>query len=202
MQQIRKRLPQEKTMNRNGAGTVREFPRQSLVLGFWKRLLQFLALYAPGEGSLRVFLHRLRGVQMGSGVRLGIQVVIETSFPEWVQVGSQVTIAMRTTIIAHYMGLPPVIDRPREFVSVRIEDDVNIGPGVIILPNVTVGRGVVIGAGSVVSRSVPPFTMVRGNPAQPVAKCGIPLLHRTPLKEFYRHLRPIRPADLQTTATK
>jgi acetyltransferase-like isoleucine patch superfamily enzyme len=76
-------------------------------------------------------------------------------------------------------------------VSVRIEDDVFIGPGAIILPNVTIGHGAVVHAGSVVTRSVPPLTMVRGNPAEPVARCGVPLGRSTPLRQFYRQLQPL-----------
>ena len=37
---------------------------------------------------------------------------------------------------------------------------------VIILKGVTIGEGAIVGAGSVVTRSVPPFTVVAGNPAR------------------------------------
>ena len=72
------------------------------------------------------------------------------------------------------------------------EDEAFIGPGVIILPNVTIGRGAVVAAGSVVSHSVPPMTMVQGNPAKPIAKCGISLAEKHSLREFYKQLRPIK----------
>jgi hypothetical protein len=32
---------------------------------------------------------------------------------------------------------------------------------------------------------------VQGNPARPIAHCGVPLTASTPLKEFFRHLRPV-----------
>lgn len=47
-----------------------------------------------------------------------------------------------------------------------IEDDAWIGMHCLILKGVTIGRGAVVGAGSVVTRDVPPFTVVGGNPAQ------------------------------------
>lgn len=47
-----------------------------------------------------------------------------------------------------------------------IEDDVFIGARAIILKGVTVGEGAVIGAGAVVARNVPPFSIVVGNPAR------------------------------------
>lgn len=49
---------------------------------------------------------------------------------------------------------------------VIIKDDVFIGYGAIILPNVTIGPRAIVGAGSVVSRDVPPNSVVAGNPAR------------------------------------
>lgn len=48
---------------------------------------------------------------------------------------------------------------------VVIENDVWIGGRVTILPGVRVGTGAVLGAGSVVTKDVPPFAIVAGNPA-------------------------------------
>jgi acetyltransferase-like isoleucine patch superfamily enzyme len=50
----------------------------------------------------------------------------------------------------------------------RIGNDVWMGQGAIILSGVTVGDGAIIGAGAVVSRDVPPYAIVAGNPAQVV----------------------------------
>jgi acetyltransferase-like isoleucine patch superfamily enzyme len=168
------------------------FPAEPYFSGAFKRFLQILVYLAPGESTLRVWLHRLRGVQIGSDLHIGMATLIETSFPEWVSIGNHVTIGMRTTIIAHMLGLPPRQDGKKEkYASVRIEDEAFVGPGVIILPNVTIGRGAVVTAGSVVTRSVPPLTMVQGNPAKPIGRCGVALLWGTSVKEFYAKLRPL-----------
>lgn len=50
----------------------------------------------------------------------------------------------------------------------EIEDDVWIGSRVTVLKGVRIGRGAVIAAGSVVSRDVPPYTIVGGVPARPI----------------------------------
>ncbi|KAJ6007886.1 Maltose/galactoside acetyltransferase [Penicillium herquei] len=54
--------------------------------------------------------------------------------------------------------------------EIHIEDDVWIGAGVSILGGVTVGRGSTVGACSVVTKNVPPFHFVAGNPAKVIRK--------------------------------
>lgn len=49
---------------------------------------------------------------------------------------------------------------------VRICDNVWIGGGAILLPGVTIGEGSVVGAGSVVTRSIPPHCVAVGNPCR------------------------------------
>src|SRR5713226_8567534 len=56
-----------------------------------------------------------------------------------------------------------------------VRSGASIGAGSIILPNVTIGRFAMIGAGSVVTRSVPEYALVYGNPARQhgyVCACG------------------------------
>jgi acetyltransferase-like isoleucine patch superfamily enzyme len=47
-----------------------------------------------------------------------------------------------------------------------IEDDVFVGARAMILKGVTIGKGSVVGAGAVVAKSVPPYSIVVGNPAK------------------------------------
>ena len=108
------------------------------------RILQLIAFHAPGAKSLRVRLHRWRGVKIGQNVWIGYQVLLDTSRPDLISVGNNVIISVRAMLIAHFRG-------PQ---GITIEDDTFIGPGAIILPNVTIGRGAVVTAGSVVSSSV------------------------------------------------
>ena len=169
------------------------------IWGLKNRLLQILVRYAPGAMTVRVWMHRQRGVHIGEGCFISTDALIETSKPHLVWIGDRVDIGVRAMILAHFRGGIKA-DRKEfeaETISVRIEDDVTIGAGAIILRNVTVGRGSVVTAGSVVSRSVPPLTMVSGNPAKPVARCGVSMSQATSIWEFYKQLRPIsseRPA--------
>lgn len=53
-----------------------------------------------------------------------------------------------------------------EDLGVVIQDDVWVGARAILLRGVIVGRGAVIAAGSVLTKSVPPYAVVGGNPAR------------------------------------
>ncbi len=162
--------------------------KESLLRGFANRICQHLARILPGAQTLRVALHRARGVQIGKNVWIGYDVVLDTSRPFLITLEDGCVLSMRVTVLAHF----------RESTGVRIEQDAFVGAGALILPNVIVGRGAVVAAGSVVTHSVPPMTMVQGNPAVPVARCGIPLAPKVTLKEFSRNLRPLSSTRKQT----
>ena len=53
---------------------------------------------------------------------------------------------------------------------VVIEDYVFVGPRAIILPGVTIGKGAIVAAGAVVTKDVPPLTVVGGVPAKKLRK--------------------------------
>jgi acetyltransferase-like isoleucine patch superfamily enzyme len=70
-------------------------------------------------------------------------------------------------------------DRTRPFVDqgitaqgITIDDDVWIGSGAIVTDGVRVGKGAVVAAGAVVTRDVPPYTVVGGVPARVLREVG------------------------------
>jgi acetyltransferase-like isoleucine patch superfamily enzyme len=161
---------------------MREWREETFLRGSISRLFQLLARILPGGGTIRVMLHRARGVHIGKNVFISEDVILETGGPDLITIEDRVFIGIRTVIIAHFRELNE---------GVKIESDVFVGPGVIILPNVVLGRGSVVAAGSVVTRSVPPMTLVQGNPAVPVAQCGVPLSIHVTQREFSRNLKPL-----------
>jgi acetyltransferase-like isoleucine patch superfamily enzyme/acyl carrier protein len=165
--------------------------KDSVWTGLRNRIFQLLALYAPGYTTTRIWLHRKRGVSIGKNVSIGLSVLIESAYPRLVSIGDNVSLGIRSVIIGHLRdstAYSRLADQP----TVRIEDNVYIGPGVIVLPHVVIGNGAVVSAGSVVSKSVPPHTLVRGNPAEPIAHCGVSLGGGVSYEQFLRHLTPIK----------
>lgn len=64
----------------------------------------------------------------------------------------------------------PMQSQGVEIAPVLIEDDVWIGLRAIILPGIRIGRSSIIGAAAVVTKDVPPLSIVVGNPARVVKK--------------------------------
>lgn len=62
--------------------------------------------------------------------------------------------------------LPMILQGARLNLNPTIEDDVWIGRNVIILPGIRIGKGSIIGAGAVVTKDVPPYSVMGGVPAK------------------------------------
>ena len=107
---------------------------------------------------------------LGDNVGIGHYCVINCD----VVIGNDVMLAAHVGLIArnaHQTDLAGVtmFDGPRgDQYKIVIEDDVWIGYGAIVLSGVTIGRGAVVAAGAVVTKDVPPYTMMMGVPARPV----------------------------------
>ncbi len=142
-----------------------------------KRLLKLLVRFIPGKG-LRVSLLRMAGYTVGSPVFIGEDLIIVDSQHQTPQVfiGNKVSIAQRVTLVTS-SSAPESKDIYKIFGRnagpVTIEDGVWIGAGAIILPNITIGRAAIVGAGAVVTKDVPPCTIVVGVPACPIKRFSL-----------------------------
>jgi acetyltransferase-like isoleucine patch superfamily enzyme len=61
-------------------------------------------------------------------------------------------------------------DNPEHIEPTRIEDEVWIGAHSIVLGGLTIGMGAVVGAGSIVTKDIPPYTIAAGNPCKPLRR--------------------------------
>ncbi len=85
-----------------------------------------------------------------------------------ITIGDYVLISWDVNILENYYHA--TADGNVKPAPVTIEDRVWIGCRVIILAGVTIGHGSIIAAGSVVTKDVPPGTLVAGNPAKEIRK--------------------------------
>ena len=160
------------------------------MLSWIQRLLNRITYSAPGGYSIRPSLHRLRGVRIGKNSWISQHVYIDEIHPEAISIGDNVSIGIRTSIIAHlYWGSARGKDSAG---PITIESDVFVGPHCVILPGVHIGKGAVIQAGTVVSRDVAPGLLVGSTGVQPLAEVTVPLTPEHSYAEFVAGLRPLR----------
>lgn len=102
-----------------------------------------------GQGC---FLHSAGGIKIGKAVGIGPMVKILTSAHKEQELSK------------------PILFCDLEFKKVIIEDGCDIGIGSVILPGVKIGEGSIVGAGAVVTKDVPAYSVVVGNPAGVIRK--------------------------------
>ena len=178
-----------------------------------------------GEGTrVWAFAHVLPGAHIGrdcnicdhvfieDDVVLGDRVTVKCGVQLWdgVRVEDDVFIGPNATFAND--PFPRSRQRPPRFTPTLLSRGSSVGANATILPGVTIGRGAMIGAGAVVTRDVPPYAIVVGNPAritgyaqteaepsapaplatppaspsvEPTAIAGV-TLHRTPLVQDLR----------------
>lgn len=147
-----------------------------MMMFFWKiykYIFKSLAKNFPLY-QVRRNLLRAAGYQVGKDVYIGGGLIIidELIDKGLVGLGNRVAIAERVTLV---ISSRPNFSRLSHLVlskhgPIVIKDDAWLGTGVIVMPNITIGVGAVVGAGSVVTKDVPDFTIVAGNPAQKVKR--------------------------------
>jgi acetyltransferase-like isoleucine patch superfamily enzyme len=135
-----------------------------------KKTFKLIGKWFP-LNRVRVWSLRKAGYDIGNRVYIGEELHITEEFDHLqnkLHIGDRVAIAQRVLIILdsdpNWSSLRDEVKVVRG--TVRIEADAWIGAGTIILPNVTVGEQAIVGAGSVVTKDVPPRTVVVGNPAR------------------------------------
>lgn len=141
-----------------------------LRLGRGVRILKKQGYISVGD---RVMLHRgvklsawgtdqASKIEIGSNTHIGDRTEIHAG--QAVVIGSGCDISWNCTIMDrdyHKLDSEKEIYKP-----VIIGDDVWIGCGAIILKGANIGEGAVVAAGSVVTKDVPKFSLVGGNPAK------------------------------------
>jgi acetyltransferase-like isoleucine patch superfamily enzyme len=114
-------------------------------------------------------------ITVGNDVSLGLRPSLIASRSS-IRIGNKVMFGPEVTIhggnhTTIYLGrfmkdVGNAVKRPEDDRGVVIEDDVWVGTRAIILHGVTVARGAIVAAGAVVTRSVPPYSVVVGMPAK------------------------------------
>lgn len=121
-------------------------------------------------GSQETVIKTLRNMGMTIGDHCRVYTLKIGTEPWLIRLGNHVGIAPDVTFITHNANtlLQDKYESLTAFGKIDIKDNCYIAINATILPNVCIGPWSVVGAGSVVTKDVPPHTVVAGNPARPI----------------------------------
>jgi len=141
-----------------------------ILIGIIRHVWLKVRLYRYDMDSIAPYF-RGQGVRIGKGTRIVSKDVGGTfgSEPYLVRIGDNCSMAAGVRFITHDGGVwalrkdHPDLDC---FAPIEIKDNVIVGMNSIIMMGVTIGPNCVIGAGSVVTRDIPPDSVAAGVPAK------------------------------------
>lgn len=120
--------------------------------------------------SWRSHVLSLQGVNIGTNVFIGKGVVIDRVVPQLISIGNNSVVTDHVTLLTHDSSYRMHGQEPK-VAPIKIESNVFIGVNCVILPGVTIGACSIVGAGSIVTKDIPPNVLVAGTPAT-IKVCG------------------------------
>lgn len=139
---------------------------QSPVIGDGTRVWQFVVVL-PGAKIGRdcnICSH----VLIENDVVLGDRVTVKSGVQLWDGLVIEDDVFIGPNVTFSNDKYPRSKMYPESFARTVVRRGASIGAGAVILPGVEIGTGAMVGAGSVVTRSVPPTCTVVGNPAREI----------------------------------
>lgn len=106
-----------------------------------------------------LYLRHVWGMDIDRSASLSLSARLDRTYPRGVHIGANSYVAFEATILTHDFVR-------RLYCDTYVGRNCFIGARSMILPGVRVGDGSIVGAGSVVTRDVPPRSIVAGNPAK------------------------------------
>lgn len=127
--------------------------------------------------KIRNYFFVKKNLKVGSNTRILTSISNFGSEPYLIEIGDNCTITSGVKFITHdasigialkYINIERIVNNKKYELMARIKVNNNcmIGVNSIILPGVTIGPNSIVGAGSVVTKDVPPGVVVAGNPAK------------------------------------
>ena len=152
---------------------IKQFFRNIHLKHLEKMLDRFyLEPFAPRK--LRPILIRKMGCHVGKNTFFGDYVRIDTSYADMIYIGDYTHITSGCRLLCHQRDLTGycvgdnAADLGYKTGEIHIGKGVMVGMETIIMPGVTIGDGAIIGAGSIVTRDIPAWTIATGRPAKVV----------------------------------
>lgn len=153
------------------SGTFGNFRMKMKFLRSW--ILHSIAYSCP-HSETTAKIQRLRGVKIGKNCHFSAYVQLDLIYPHLVSIGDNVTFGSNVIVFAHTNPAANLFlkngEFPRKVAEVKIKSGAVLFPGSIVTAGVTIGENSIISVGSIVTKDVPDYCVVVGNPGRVIKK--------------------------------
>lgn len=146
-----------------------------MISAYVKKILHLIMRHIPGS-TFRVKILKTLGANIEGKILVGQELFIfDGGRIDLLTIEDDVGIGPCVTIVLHSDPYSSLLRKiyPPQTLPVKIEKGTWVGAGAIILPGVIIGECSIIAAGAVVTKDVPPYTMVAGVPAKTIKNLSI-----------------------------
>ena len=151
---------------------------KQFFLNIWRKLLSNMMDWAILEPfnprKLRPAIIRGMGANVGKGVFIGDHVVVDLSHADLIEIDDYAHITGGCRLLCHQRDLSNYYIGDNAALcgyklgKIHIGKGCMIGMETMIMPGVTIGEGAIVGAGSLVTKDIPAWTVATGRPAKVV----------------------------------
>lgn len=145
--------------------------REIVLYAIW-HFSSFFPLFPQIMIRVRPIAWRWMGAEIGKNAVISYGIYLDVSGMKRLQIGDNILISPETLFFFHRRNLQEYYqgmnahDIPMKEYYTKIGNNVQIGMRAMLMPGVTIGDGAVIGANAVVTKDVPPYAIVAGQPAK------------------------------------
>lgn len=139
---------------------------------FLQNMMDWAILEPFNPRKLRPIILRKLGCKVGKGVFIGDHVIVDLNHSDLIIIEDNVHIASGCRLLCHQRDLSDYCigddysDLGYKLSEIHLRKGCLIGMESFILPGVTVGEGAIVGAGSLVTKDIPAWTIASGHPAK------------------------------------
>ena len=141
---------------------------------FLKNWILHKSAYSSIYPGWAIRMQKARGVKIGKNCHINPYVLIDLMYPQLITIENNVSLGSYSMIFAHSNPTANLFLKqngyPRVVKPVLIKEGAVINPGSIITAGVPIGKNSIVAVGSIVSKDVPDYTVVAGNPSRVVKR--------------------------------
>jgi acetyltransferase-like isoleucine patch superfamily enzyme len=129
--------------------------------------------------KIRPILWRMMGAKVGKDCFIGYEVWVDMTNTELIEMEDHVHITNRCLLLCHQRDLSDYhigddyAKLGYQKKKIILKKGCSIGMGSMVMPGVTIGEGAIVGAGSLVTKDIPAWTIATGRPAKVVKRITV-----------------------------